>query len=175
MLLSQVFGAGAKSHFQNAKVPPGWGSSDGRTANSQNGKSPLPGGQARRNKLLVSWGPLVIAAPLAGSLLAPLRCAAPCHSRSRATWPPSRYPSPSQAAFAPCVRSLIPQPAACLTFAHVIGLAAPQEVLTRRCEEIDHLGVFAEPCLVLGTSRNDHNLAGAADPLFAAEAELHLD
>jgi hypothetical protein len=25
-----------------------------------NGKSPLPGGQARRNKLLVSWGPLVI-------------------------------------------------------------------------------------------------------------------
>jgi len=26
--------------------------------------------QARRNKLLVSWGPLVIAAPLAGSLLA---------------------------------------------------------------------------------------------------------
>jgi hypothetical protein len=31
-----------------------------------NGKSPLPGGQARRNKLLVSWGPLVIAAPLAG-------------------------------------------------------------------------------------------------------------
>jgi len=35
-------------------------------------KVPLPGGQAR---LLV--GPLVIAAPLAGSLLAPLRCAAP--------------------------------------------------------------------------------------------------
>src|SRR5262249_23606385 len=28
-------------------------------------------------KLLVSWGPLVIAALLAGSLLAPLRCAAP--------------------------------------------------------------------------------------------------
>jgi hypothetical protein len=27
---------------------------------------PLPGGQARRNKLLVSWGPVVIAAPLAG-------------------------------------------------------------------------------------------------------------
>ena len=38
-------------------------------------KSPRPGGQARPNKLLVSWGPLVIAAPLAGSLLAPLRCA----------------------------------------------------------------------------------------------------
>ena len=30
-------------------------------------KSPLPGGPARRNKLLVSWGPLVIAPPLAGS------------------------------------------------------------------------------------------------------------
>src|SRR5262249_46296425 len=50
---------------------------------SQNGKSPLPGGQARRNKL---------SAPLAGSLLAPLRCAAPCQCRSRATWLPSRYP-----------------------------------------------------------------------------------
>src|SRR6516165_2644002 len=34
--------------------------------NSQIGKSPLPGGQARRNKLLVSWGPLVIAPALAG-------------------------------------------------------------------------------------------------------------
>src|SRR5262249_17457293 len=33
---------------------------DGSPINSQNGKSPLPGGQARRNKLLVSWGPLVI-------------------------------------------------------------------------------------------------------------------
>src|SRR5262249_17273620 len=37
-------------------------------------KVPPTGGQARRNKLLVSWGPLVIAPPLAGSLLAPLRC-----------------------------------------------------------------------------------------------------
>src|SRR5262249_9156204 len=54
--------------------------------NSQNGKSPYRG-QARRNKLLVSWRPLVIAPPLAGSLLAPLRCAAPCQSRSRAAWP----------------------------------------------------------------------------------------
>jgi len=36
-------------------------------------KVPPPGGQVRRNKLLVSWGPLVIAPPLAGSLLAPLR------------------------------------------------------------------------------------------------------
>src|SRR5262249_60597208 len=73
--------------------------------NSQNEKSPLPGGQARRNKLSVSWGPLVIAAPLAGSLLAPLRCAGPCQSRARAISPPSRYPHPSQAAFAPSARS----------------------------------------------------------------------
>ena len=55
-----------------------------------------------------------------------------------------------------------------------IGLAAPQEVLTRRCEEIDHLGMFAEPCLVLRTSRNDHNVAWATNPLFAAKPELHL-
>src|SRR5262245_13962071 len=60
--------------------------------NSQNGKSPLPGGQARRNKRLGSWGPLVIAPPLAASLLAPLRCAAPCQSRSRAP-SPGRFPS----------------------------------------------------------------------------------
>ena len=44
-------------------------------------KVPPTGGQARRKKLLVSWGPLVIAAPLAGSLLSPLRCAAPCQRR----------------------------------------------------------------------------------------------
>ena len=68
-------------------------------------ESPPTGGQARRNKLFVSWGPLVIAAPLAGSLLAPLRCAAPCPSRARATWQLSRYPSPSQAAFVPFVQS----------------------------------------------------------------------
>src|SRR5262245_28437846 len=47
-------------------------------------------------------------------------------------------------------------------------------VVARRREEIDHLGVFAEPCLVLDTSRNDYDVALAADPLFAAEAELHF-
>src|SRR5262245_30830772 len=31
-VFSQVFGAGAKTHFQNLKVPPGWGSSDGGAA-----------------------------------------------------------------------------------------------------------------------------------------------
>jgi hypothetical protein len=39
---------------------------------------------------------------------------------------------------------------------------------------INHLGVFAEPSLVLRTSRNNHHVALAADPLFAAEAKLHL-
>src|SRR5262249_53555429 len=59
-------------------------------------------------------------------------------------------------------------------FAHVGGFAASQEVIARRREEIDHLGVLAEPCLVLRTSWNDHDVALAADPLFVAEAELHL-
>lgn len=40
---------------------------------------------------------------------------------------------------------------------------------------VDHLGVFVEPSLVLvRTSRIDHDVARAADPLFGAEAELHL-
>ena len=34
-----------------------------------------------------------------------LRCAAPCRSQARATWQPSRYRHPSQAAFAPSARS----------------------------------------------------------------------
>src|SRR6516164_9046211 len=47
----------------------------------------------------------------------------------------------------------------CSAFAHVGRFAAHQEVLARRCEEIDHLSVFAKPCLVLRTSRNDHDVA----------------
>jgi murein endopeptidase len=40
---------------------------------------------------------------------------------------------------------------------------------------VDHLGVFVEPSLVLlRTSRNDHDVARSADPLFGAEAEFHL-
>src|SRR6516162_10406649 len=62
----------------------------------------------------------------------------------------------------------------CSAFAHVGGFAADQEVVARRCEEIDHLGVFAEPCLVLSTSRNDHDVARPADPLFASKVKLHL-
>src|SRR5215472_17966545 len=61
----------------------------------------------------------------------------------------------------------------CLAFAHVGRFAAEQEVVARRREEVDYLGVFAEPCLVLRTSRNDDDVTLAADPLFAAEAELH--
>src|SRR5262245_34887915 len=60
------------------------------------------------------------------------------------------------------------------TFAHVGGFAAHQEVLARRCEEIDHLSVFVKPCLVFRTSRNEHDVTGTANSLFAAEAKLHL-
>ena len=54
------------------------------------------------------------------------------------------------------------------------GFTAEQEVVARRREEINHLGVFAEPSLALRASRNDHEVALAADPLFDAQAELHL-
>src|SRR5262245_963308 len=64
--------------------------------------------------------------------------------------------------------------ASCSAFAYVGGFAADEEVVARRREEIDYLGVFAEPYLVLCTSRNDDNVTLAADPLFTAEAELHL-
>ena len=37
-------------------------------------KVPPAGGQARRNKLFLSWGPLVIAAPLAGSTHSSKKC-----------------------------------------------------------------------------------------------------
>jgi hypothetical protein len=60
-----------------------------------------------------------------------------------------------------------------LAFAHVGGFAAEQEVVAHRCEEVDHLRVFAESGLVFGTSRNDDNVAGAADALFAAQTEFH--
>jgi len=46
-IFGQVFVRGGMTEFSKWKVP-------------------LPGGQARRNKLLVSWGPLVIAPALAG-------------------------------------------------------------------------------------------------------------
>src|SRR6266566_2315491 len=46
----------------------------------------------------------------------------------------------------------------CSALAHVGGFAAEQEVVARRREEIDHFTVFAEPSLVLRTSRNNHNV-----------------
>jgi hypothetical protein len=56
--------------------------------------------------------------------------------------------------------------ASCLAREEAAGLfslrfAAEQEVVARRREEIDHLGVFAEPCFVLRTSWNDHDVAAA--------------
>src|SRR5215510_12339336 len=64
--------------------------------------------------------------------------------------------------------------ASCSAFAHVGGFATEEEVVARRHKEIDHLGIFAKPSFVLCTSRNNHHVALAADPLFVAEPELHL-
>lgn len=55
----------------------GWGLDENLKLKSP----PYPGGQARRKKLLLSWGPLIIAPPLGGSLFAPLKCATPCGDR----------------------------------------------------------------------------------------------
>src|SRR5262249_33801125 len=95
-----------------------------------------------------------------------VRALSSCQSRAATL----KIPTP----FASCFPTAPTNKSRRLTFVHVGGFATEQEVLARRCEEIDHLGIFAEPYLVLGTSRNDHNVAGAADPLFAAEPKLHL-
>src|SRR5262249_27324665 len=80
-IFGQVFGRGGMIKFSKWKVP-------------------LPGGQARRNKLLVSWGPLVIAAPLAGSLLTPRQ-------------PPLVPPSPASCTTArPCASGTTQRPPA---------------------------------------------------------------
>ena len=83
--MSQVFGAGAKTRFQNPKVP-------------------LPGGAHRHAHPNIELPTASLAAACSFNQ-APLRCAAPCQSRSRGTLLPSTYPHPSQAAFAPSVRS----------------------------------------------------------------------
>src|SRR5262249_5893288 len=75
---------------------------------------------------------------LAGSLLAPLRCAAPCQSRSPVTWPPSRYQHPSQAVFAPSVRSR------CLSSA---GRALPASRSARSRARVQLLDDVFEPFL----------------------------
>src|SRR5262249_52303764 len=59
-------------------------------------------------------------------------------------------------------------------FAYVGRSATEEKGGARGGEEIDHLRVFAGPCLVLRAPGNDHDVARAADPLFAAEAELHF-
>jgi hypothetical protein len=60
-----------------------------------------------RNKLLVSWGPLVIAPPLAGSLLAPLRGD---EKEPRTKCPARRldrqHPVEARAQLAPCVGAI---------------------------------------------------------------------
>ena len=61
-----------------------------------------------------------------------------------------------------------------LAFTHVGGFAAEQEVVARRREKIDYLGVFAEPCFVLRACWNDHDIAAHTDSLLIAEAELIL-
>src|SRR5262245_15336580 len=89
----QCCGGGVPSSPRDLPVPLS-------TVKSKDGKSPLPGVKRAVTKV-GELGTLVIAAPRAGSLLAPLRCAAPCQSQSRATWRPLRYRCPSQAAFVP--------------------------------------------------------------------------
>src|SRR5262249_8952701 len=64
--------------------------------------------------------------------------------------------------------------ASCSTFADVGGFSAGEEGGAPKREEINHFRGFAEPSLVLRASPNDHDVARAADALFAAEAELHL-
>ncbi len=44
-------------------------------------------------------------------------------------------------------------------FTNIMGLAASQEIVARWCEEIDHLSIFSEPCLMLRACWNDHDVA----------------
>jgi hypothetical protein len=78
---------------------------EGANANFQDSKAGVGVGSiclATRRKLRL-WVALLY---FANSARQPgPRCAAPCQSRSRGTWPSSRYPCPWQAAFAPSARS----------------------------------------------------------------------
>jgi hypothetical protein len=49
-----------------------------------------------------------------------------------------------------------------LTFAYIMEFTARQEIVARRCEEIHHLSVFSEPCLVLEAGWNDRDVPRAA-------------
>src|SRR5262245_47798677 len=58
--------------------------------------------------------------------------------------------------------------------AHIGRQAAGQEVLARRREHVDHLGVLEHPALVLDPARDHRNVARHADAPLAAEPEFHL-
>src|SRR5262245_14172383 len=58
-------------------------------------------------------------------------------------------------------------------FAHIAGLAAGEKIGARRRENVDDLGVFVEPALVLDAARDHHDVAGAAHTPLVAYAELH--
>src|SRR5262249_10244723 len=58
--------------------------------------------------------------------------------------------------------------------AHIGGFSAAEGSVARGRGENDHFAVFSKPSFVLRTSRNDHDVAWAADPLFAAETKFHL-
>jgi len=74
-IFGQVFVRGGMTKFSKWKVPP-------------------TGGQAGTTRDCCAPRRLIARS---FELLAPLRCAGPCQFRCRATWQPSRYPSPSQA------------------------------------------------------------------------------
>ena len=105
-----------------------------------------------------------------------LRCAAPCQSRSRAISPPSRYPYPSQAVFARSIQSPIPPikvGAGSFRLRSCNRACRPAGSPRAEAQRNRSPRVFAEPSLVLRTSWYD-DIARPADPLFAAQAELHL-
>ena len=63
---------------------------------------------------------------------------------------------------------------ACSGFAHIGGFATDQEIVARRRKEIDHFSIFAKPCLMFRATRNDHDIALAADSMFGAKVELSV-
>jgi hypothetical protein len=60
-----------------------------------------------------------------------------------------------------------------LAVTHVTGLAAGQEVVPRRREEIDYFGVLSEPSFMFHPSRDNEDVTFVTDAPIAAESELH--
>ena len=56
--------------------------------------------------------------------------------------------------------------ATCSAFAHVGGFAAEEEVVARRCEEIDHLGVVAQAQSVIATMNSSRNNCTSPPPIL---------